>query len=293
MLDVFLDSLFDSLKILALVFATEVLLSFFEGKLAKLLEKSNRFAPALGAVFGIVPQCGVSVVTADLYEKKHLTLGTVVAVFLACSDEALPILFGNFTPNFWLTFVLIGAKVAIGAMVGTLVDLFAPKQREEVKEHDEACAGEKDLHYGCCGHEIEQEKESPVHEHLLHPIVHSLKIFAYCLVISFAFGTMVYYIGQDKIAAFLEANRYLSPLLAILIGLIPNCVSSVLLSELFLEGALPFGALLAGLLVNAGLGMWMLFRKKANLKSAFLVLGICLATSIAFGYLFLFAMPMY
>lgn len=291
MLDVFLDALLDSLKILGLVFAFEILLSFFEGKIARALEKSRRFAPVLGSLFGVIPQCGISIVAADLFSKRELTLGTLVAVFLACSDEALPILFGNFTSTWWLTFALIGLKIAIGAIVGLLVDLAFAKYRFE---HAETEQGEKsESHYGCCGHEIEGEKEPAWKEHILHPIVHSLKIFAYCFAVAFAFGSLVYLVGEDNIASFLSSNRALSPLAAVLVGLIPNCVSSVLLSELFLKGVLPFGALLAGLLMNAGIGMFVLFKKKENLKPALLTFGICLAAALGFGYIFLFALPSY
>lgn len=290
MLDVFIDSLLDSLKILGMVFAFEIILSFFEGKIAHALEKSRRFAPALGSLFGAIPQCGVSIVAADLFSKRELTLGTLIAVFLACSDEALPILFGNFTSTWWLTFLLVGLKIVIGAGVGLLVDLVFAKYRFE-HQHEES--EEQESHYGCCGHEIEGGKEPAWKEHILHPIVHSLKIFVYCFVVSFAFGILVYYVGEDNIASFLGNNRALSPLAAVLVGLIPNCVSSVLLSELFLKGVLPFGALLAGLLVNAGIGMFALFRKKANLKPALLAFCICLTVALGFGYVFLYALPMY
>lgn len=290
MWDVCFDSLLDSLKILGIVFAFELLLSFFEGKIAKALERSKRFAPALGSLFGVIPQCGVSIVAADLFSKRELTLGTLVAVFLACSDEALPILFGNFTSTWWLTFLLIAIKILIGAGVGLLADLIFPKYRFDHEGEEEE---ESESHYGCCGHEIEGVKGAAWKEHIVHPIVHSLKIFAYCFAVSFAFGTLVHFVGEDTIASFLIANRALSPLTAVLVGLIPNCVSSVLLSELFLKGVLPFGALLAGLLVNAGIGMFVLFKKRENLKPALLTFAICFLAALGFGYLFLYAMPMY
>ncbi len=292
MLDVFVDALLDSLKILGIVFAFEILLSFFEGKIARALQRSRRFAPALGSLFGVIPQCGVSIVAADLFGKRELTLGTLVAVFLACSDEALPILFGNFTSSWWLTFLLIGLKILIAASVGLLVDLIFVKYRFEHADEGKE-KGEEESHYGCCGHEIEGEREPAWKEHILHPIIHSLKIFAYCFAVSFAFGTLVHFVGEDNIASFLTNNRALSPLAAVLVGLIPNCVSSVLLSELFLKGVLPFGALLAGLLVNAGIGMFVLFRKKENLKPALLTFAICLGAALGFGYIFLYALPMY
>jgi len=284
MLDVLIDSLLDSLKVLAFVFVIHVLLSFFEGKIAHLLEKKNRFAPLLGSFFGVVPECGVSVVAADLYTKRHITMGTVVAVFIACSDEALPLLFADVNGKWYMAFALLGVKIVAGFLVGFLVDLIYVKGRQEVAGHLNHCEGETAIHHGCCGHEIDDEKENPWHEHLLHPLVHSAKIFVYVLVINILFGTLIFYVGEANIDAFLSANTYLSPLLSVLVGMIPNCASSVLITQSYVLGKIPFGALVAGLSVNAGLGMVVLYKDKKNLKDAFIILGILIAASLALGY---------
>lgn len=289
MLEVFIDSLLDSLKVLAFVFAFHFVLSFFEGKVARFLESRHKAAPAIGAAFGLIPECGTSVVASDLYLAGHLSLGTLVAVFLSCSDEALPILFSDFSGKWYMGLVMVGAKFLIGTLVGLLVDLLMHKSLTKVEEHLETCEKENDSHLGCCRHEIEgQEGEGFLKAHLLHPVIHSLKIFAYVFVITFLFGIMVYYVGEDNISSFVSSNYYLTPLLSTAVGLIPNCASSVLLSTLYISGSLPFGALLSGLLINAGLGMMMLFRGKGKLKMAFLALAICLVAAIAFGYAFLF-----
>ncbi len=288
MLNVFLDALFDSLKVLAFVFVIHVLLSFFEGKIAHLLEKKNRFAPLLGSLFGVVPECGVSVVAADLYTKRHITMGTLVSVFLACSDEALPLLFADVTGRWYMGFALLGIKIVAGFIVGFTVDLFYTKNRQEVETHLEHCEGETGpVHCGCCGHEIDDEKENPWHEHLVHPLIHSLKIFAYVFVINMLFGVLLYYVGDDNINNFLSSNYYFSPLIAVAVGLIPNCASSVLIAQSYVLNRIPFGALLAGLSVNAGLGMIVLYKDKKNLKDAFIILGILVTASIGLGYLFL------
>ena len=288
MWDVVLDALKDSAIVFGVVLLLHVLLSFFEGKIARVLEKSRRFAPAYGALFGLVPECGTSVVGADLYLKGHLTTGTLIAIFLACSDEALPILFSNFGANWYLSFVLLGLKIVLGAAVGFLVDLLLRKKNAAVEEHLEHCEGEEETHVGCCGHDIEGETGSPIKEHLVRPLIHSLKIFAYVFVVNLAFGTLLYFIGEDAVFAFLSDNKALSPLAAVLIGMIPNCASSVFLAEVFLNGALPFGALLSGLLVNAGLGMFVLFRAKGKRKEALLILLVLVLTALAAGYSFLY-----
>jgi hypothetical protein len=282
-----LDTLYDSLKIFGMSFILYVLLSFFEAKIATLLEKKKRWAPFFGSVAGAIPQCGISVVGADLYTKRHLTMGTLIAIFLACSDEALPIFFGSFDGKWYMVFPLLAIKIIGGCLIGLLVDLFAKKDEEEVDEHLEHCEGKKGCHYGCCGHEIEGEDEGPWHEHLWHPLFHSAKIFVYAYVIAFLFGWLILALGNDRIGDFLTSNWYLSPLMAIVIGLIPNCASSVLISELYLSSRLPFGALVAGLAVNAGLGPIYLFKNKGHLKESLLIMGILIVASLALGYAFI------
>ena len=287
--EIALDSLFESLKVLAFAFVIYFILSFFEGKIASLLERNKKQAPLFGSLVGAVPQCGISVVAGDLYTKDHITLGTLVAIFIACSDEALPVMFGNFEGKWPMAFALLGLKIVFGAFFGYMVDLFWRKKDHVVDEHLEHCEGNHDIHKGCCGHEVEEGgKESPLHEHLVHPLLHSLKIFAYAFVISLLFGTFFGWLESvTDLQAFLTSSYWFSPLLAVLIGLIPNCASSLLLAELYVSGTLPFGALLAGLAVNAGLGPLYLFKQKKTLKSAFIIEGLLIAFGLIMGYAFM------
>lgn len=282
-----LDSLYDSLKILGLALVIYILLSFFEGKIAKLLEKGKRYGPFFGSLVGAIPQCGMSVIGSDLYLKRHLTLGTLIAIFLSTSDEAFPVLLGDFSGKWYMAFAILGIKIVAGTLFGFLIDIFAKKNDEQVEKHLESCEGEKESHKGCCGHEIEEEHEGKWHEHLLHPLVHSLKIFAYSYVISFLFGLLILGVGETNIQNFLTTNYYLSPLAALLIGMIPNCASSVLLSNLYIGNALPFGALLTGLAMNAGLGPLYLFKSKKNLKEAFMIMGLLMLLALLLGYSFI------
>lgn len=287
--EIALDSLFESLKVLAFAFVIYFILSFFEGKIASLLERNKKQAPLFGSLVGAVPQCGISVVAGDLYTKDHITLGTLVAIFIACSDEALPVMFGNFEGKWPMAFALLGLKIVFGAFFGYMVDLFWKKKDHVVDEHLEHCEGNHDIHHGCCGHEVEEGgKESPLHEHLVHPLLHSLKIFAYAFVISLLFGTFFGWLESViDLEAFLTSSYWFSPLFAVVIGLIPNCASSLLLAELYVSGALPFGALLAGLAVNAGLGPLYLFKQKKTLKSAFVIEGLLIAFGLIMGYAFM------
>lgn len=274
-LDVFLDALKDSALVLAFVFLFHLILSFIEDKMSKLLVKNRFTGPLLGSTFGLIPQCGTSVLAADLYIKKLLTLGTVIATFLSCSDEALIVLLTHPNERTWMVLPLIGVKFIVGVAIGYFIDLIYREQKvEEAKEeeiHDVTCDGH-------------HHKDTHLHKHLWHPLIHSLEIFAFVLVINIILGVIIASVGEENFASFIESNRYLAPLFGSLIGLIPNCASSVLLSELFIGGNLSFGALLGGLLVNSGLGIMIMLTKKESIKKALLVLGICFVVSLVVGY---------
>ena len=267
-----LDTLLDSLKVFAVSFILYLILSFFEDKIARLLESKKGIAPFFGSLAGAIPQCGISVVGTDLYCKGHLTIGTLIAIFIACSDEALPILFGNWQGRWYVGFLVVGIKIVFAALVGFLVDLLATKSRDNVEKHLEHCEG---------------ETTNPWHEHLLHPLLHSFKIFIYSYVISFAFGLLILGIGEENISSFLSQNYYLSPLFSTLIGLIPNCAASVIISNLYLDGFLPFGALLAGLSASAGLGPLYLLKNKKHIGQAFIILGLSFFFALILGYSFI------
>ena len=274
--DVLLDALKDSALVLAFVFVFHVLLSFIEDKLSNFLTKNNKVSPLIGSLFGIIPQCGTSVLAADLYLKKYISLGALAAVFLSCSDEAVLVLLTHPSQKTWMVLPLIGSKFVIGFVIGFLIDLIYRKQEiVEVKEELKDVTCEEHHH-----------EHTPIHKHLWHPLIHSLEIFAYVLVINVALGLIIASVGEANFSNYIISNQYLTPLYASIIGLIPNCASSVLLSELYLSNSLPFGALLSGLLVNVGLGMMILLKSKSNIKKTLILIGICFITAVIFGYIF-------
>ena len=274
-LDILLDSLKDSVLVFAFVFLFHVILSFIENPISNFLVKRKKVSPIFGALFGLIPQCGTSVVAAELYIKKYITLGTIIAVFLSCSDEALLELLAAWNTKTLMIFPLIGLKLVTGIVIGMLVDLIVRHQKvEEVDHIDE----EEECH-------THHHENTPAHAHLIHPLFHAIKIFIYVFIINLALGTLIGFIGEDNFKSFMLTNRYLAPLFAAVVGLIPNCASSLLITELFLSDALSFGALFAGLLVNSGLGMMVLLKEHKNIKQTLLIIGICFAVAIAFGYL--------
>ena len=273
-LDILLDSLKDSILIFAFVFLFHVILSFIETPVSNFLVKRKKTSPIFGSLFGLIPQCGTSVVAADLYVKKYITVGTLIAVFLSCSDEALIVLISDWSAKSLAVFPLMGIKLASGIIFGLLIDLIIRHQHIEDVDHIEE---EKECH-------THHHENTPAHAHLIHPLIHSLKILAYVFAINLGLGLIIGFVGQDNFNSFMSSNKYLAPLFASIIGLIPNCASSVFVSELYLSGTLSFGALLAGLLVNSGLGIMILFKEYKSLKKTFIIMGVCFAIAVALGY---------
>ena len=278
--DIFFDKLLDALKdsvlVFAFVFLFHVILSFIETPVSNFLIKRKKTSPIFGALFGLIPQCGTSVVAAELYIKKLITFGTLIAVFLACSDEALLMLLGAWNEKTLAIFPLIGLKLAAGILFGFLIDLVIARHQklEEVDHIDEK--------HECHEHHHEN---TPVHAHLVHPLIHALKIFIYVFIINLALNLLIAWVGEENFTNFMISNRYLAPLFTSIIGLIPNCASSVLITELYLSGTLSFGALFAGLLVNSGLGVMILIKEYKNIKKTLLILGVCFVIAVALGYL--------
>ena len=285
--DILKDSLIDTLKVLPVIFIVYVLIEFIEtreGKYGK-LEKafSGKLAPVYGAGIGVIPQCGFSVVATRLFQDGYIYAGTLIAVYLATSDEALPIMFSRavVSPSLWLPLLLIvSIKFVYGVICGFLINL---TQKKELVAFDGHTEEEKHAD-GCCHHEITGERAT-VGRLLLHPLFHSLKIAGYILLINVAFGSLVELaIGEETLAAFLRSSVYLQPLLSAVVGLIPNCASSVLITELFADGALTLGGALAGLAVNSGIGMAVLIRNGKDLKRSLAIIGATFILALILGY---------
>ena len=273
-LDIILDSLKDSGLVFLFVFLIHLLLSFFDLQIANFLVKRKKTGTLFSSLFGLIPQCGTSVLGADLYLKKYITLGALVALFLSCSDEAFIAILTSGSEKTIMILPLIGLKFAIGFVVGILIDIIYRQQEvvetEEVEEEHE-----------CHVHHHENNK---LHKHFIHPLIHSLEIFLYVLLINLLIGFIIGFVGRDNFMNFISMNKYLSPLFASIIGLIPNCASSLLVTELYLDSTLSFGALLAGLLVNSGLGMMMLLKNIKTAKNVWLVILICFLVAVISGY---------
>ena len=266
----------DTAKMIPLLFLAFLLMEFIEhkasDKLAGVLKKTGggRVGGAfLGAAIGCIPQCGFSVAAANLYSGRFITMGTLAAVFLSTSDEAIPVLMAH-PDKIGMIWKLIAAKVIIAVVSGIVIDavIHALKlQGEENPDYEELCS-----ECGCGSHGI-----------WYSALKHTVKIIIFILVVNVVMGIIMGVAGEDAIAHFLEKLGFFQPFLSAMAGLIPNCASSVLITELYAEGAMPFGSAVAGLATGAGLGFAVLFRSNKNMKENFALLGVIYAIGVVSG----------
>lgn len=255
LLDVLAEAFIDSLKMLPFLFGVYLLIEFLEhkssGKMVRTLQKLGPFGAVGGALLGCVPQCGFSVAAANLYSGRMISAGTLIAVFISTSDEAVPIILGN-PQNAKTAIKLLAVKVAIAIVVGIICDLVLKALNKPVLEKpcEQLCE-----HCGCENHGI-----------LYSAVKHTVSIFLFILAISVVLGGLIEIIGQENLSKLLLTDSVFQPFLAALIGFIPNCAASVILTQLFIEGGLTFGSLVAGLSTGAGLGLVVLFKTNKHFK---------------------------
>jgi hypothetical protein len=285
MMEFLTEALIDTLKLLPLLAVIYFLVSFLEYKygdhMGSVLTRFGIFNPVLGAMFGCIPQCGFSVVGSALYVKRLISIGTLLAVFISTSDEAVPVLL-SMPGKAHMVGMLIAIKAGIAIVAGIGVDLLLRRVPAGPVNADNHGENESEHHSGCCDHHLD-EKHSKIEALLYHPLRHTIKIFVYLLVLSALLNLVVEKIGEKRIAEMLLGGTVFQPLLASLIGLIPNCFASVLLAKLFADGAISFGSLVAGLCAGAGLGFLVLIRENKSFKDTLFVIGLLIAISVLAG----------
>lgn len=339
--ELLLDALLDTLKLVPWLLVMHVLIEVFEYnavskiKLNKVLR--GPLAPLIGGACGILPQCGFGVVAADLYSRRSIRLGTMIAVFIATSDEAVPILLSAPTADSVIKLaVLLGFKLLAALVAGYVLNFILRKRelteiqpeqavlkgchRHELGEHTHEHGEEKSLianeqngtlpdgvavienkqngtlpdgvavianERSECGN-LPHEKEKRPFDFkcfVVHPLLHTLTVTAYILGVNLLFAVALYFVGENRLADFLVSAKYFQPMLAGLVGLIPNCASSVIIAQLFARGGITLGAAFAGLSVNAGLGLAVLLRKNRPFKHTFAIAAGLYLYSVAVGML--------
>ena len=261
------DALADTIKLLPFLFLTYLAMEYIEHKMENSWEervrKFHKYGPVFGGFCGILPQCGLASVASNLYAGKVITLGTLLAVYLATSDEMLPILLSRAVPGLFIVRVLL-LKLVVAVLAGVFIDRFVSKERPKQMIHS-IC--EQD--HCCCG------RKGGI---FLSACRHSLSIFLFLLLVTIALNWVILLFGEDALAGFVLNRPLLGEALAGIVGLIPNCAASVVLTELYLEGGMSFAALMSGLFVGAGVGLLVLFREnrshwKENIKVTALLYG--------------------
>lgn len=278
-IDVLLDALIDSLKMLPFLFAAYLLIEYIERRQGERIEKALAggghwgFVP--GSLLGCVPQCGFSAMAANFYGSRVITLGTLLAVFLATSDEAVPMLLA--VPEKWPQLgLLLGIKVIIALAAGLCIDVVF---RRLVPAS---------LRGGYTGHvqEVDCHEEHEEQQSLVKAaFMHTLNIFIYVFLFSLVIGFVMEWVGIEAFTGFLAAMGPLQPLVAALIGLVPNCASSILLTQLYLSGSIGFSAAVAGLCSGAGVGLVVLFKANPSLKQNLFITGLLWALGAGAGLL--------
>lgn len=279
MIDVILDTLIDSVKLLPFLFITYLIMEFIEhktGEKAKnIIKKSGKFGPLFGGILGIFPQCGFSAAAASLYAGKVITLGTLIAIFLSTSDEMLPVLISEAAP---ITTILqiLAIKLVIGIIIGFLVDLIGQVIAKRKQDKKEEVVEE-------IGHICEHEHCHCEEGILKSSIKHTINIFIFIIIISFIINTIIYFIGEENLSNLILNMPIVGPIIAGLVGLIPNCAGSVILTQLYLEQVISFGSMIGGLLVGSGIGILVLFRVNKDLKDNLKILGLLYAIGVICG----------
>ena len=282
-MELVLDSLLDALKDGAL----SIPILFLAYLLMELLERSKKLdesilhaysrkaGPALGGLLGAIPQCGISGAAATLFSTGTITVGTMLAVFFATSDEMLPVMLSSVSDangiGMGSILRIVAAKAGLGIALGYLVDLSCGRFLRRDKDIHSFCERE---HCEC-----EEEEGSVLHAAL----VHTLKIAAMLIAVNFALNLILEAVGAERLSASLFSRPVVGELLLALLGLIPNCSVSVILTQAYLNGIIRLGGLFAGLLSNAGIGMLVLFRSNRNMRENFTVVCISYVLSALTG----------
>lgn len=297
MSELLLDALIDTAKMIPFLLFIYVGIEIVEYKFGSLIrkrvQKAGKAGPFFGALAGIFPQCGFSVVTAALYTQRLVTIGTFLAVLISTSDEAIPVILSQ-PDKIHLIWPLLITKFIIALFAGYVVDAAFRKSNKKTLEHidnfskgvneeghDHQCVIEEPA---CCGHCTSSEaKKFNYHEIIWHPVKHTVKILFFIFLTTLAINLLLFYVGEDKLSLLLLNNTFWQPIIAALVGLIPNCAASIAITELYLEGAISYGSVIAGLSASGGLGILVLFKEDKNKKEVFKVIGLLFLVSVIAG----------
>ena len=270
MKEIIFEAVLDSVKLIPFLFVAFLIIELIEHKFSKkqlkLIEKSGKFGPIIGSLLGMFPQCGFSVLATNLYITRIISLGTLVAIYLSTSDEMLPILISR-NAEFSLILKILSIKLIIGIIFGFIID-FIYRNRKKIKQNYQICE-EDDCH---C-------KDGMFISSLKHTLNILLFVFGINLILNIGFE----YLGNDYLSKLFLKDSIFGPFVTSLIGIIPNCGASVMITELYLNNAISFGSMLSGLLTGSGVAILVLFKSNKNIKENFKVLFIVYLIGVLSG----------
>lgn len=297
--EIFLEALTDSAKMIPLLFVSYVGIELVEykyaNKIRKMVQKAGAAGPAIGALTGSFPQCGMSVVASVLYSQRLVTIGTLLAVYLSTSDEAIPVILSQ-PESTKIIVPLVTTKIVIALIGGYAVDFAFRKSNKETLVHIKAYAeGSDNKHHNheiileekaCCGHSSSPSSvEFNPEEIIIHPIIHTAKVFIFIFSVSFAINFAIAQMGEEAFKNLFIGSSVFQPFLVALFGLIPNCAASVVITMLYLKGAITYGSTIAGLSTSVGLGLLVLFKEEKDKNDALSILLLLFGISVSAGYI--------
>lgn len=274
-MDILIDAVLDTLKLLPFLLLTYFCMEFLEHKAGEatngMIRKAGKWGPVAGSLLGAVPQCGFSAAAANLYAGRVISVGTLIAIILSTSDEMLPILISNKFAAGKILLILV-LKILIGMIAGLVLDFLGRGHHDDHEHIHEMCESE-----GCdCDNNIFKSV-----------IKHTLQIAIFILVINLALGVLFHFYEPESLGSAFWNIPVVGQLLAGLVGLIPNCVASVAITQLYMQGVLNFGAMLSGLLVNSGVALLVLCRVNHHRKENIKIILISYGISVFAGCLFM------
>lgn len=278
--EVILDGVIDSLKLFPFLYLAYLLMEFLEHKAKagteNLIRRAGKLGPLLGGALGAVPQCGFSAAAAGLFSGRLITVGTLIAVFLSTSDELIAVAASSLPTGKITIFKLLtilAVKVVFAVIVGFIVDLIASKI-VKVEKETEICDICEREHCHCDEHSV-----------FVSALNHALRIFAFILAATLTLNALIFFIGEGNIKNFIGNIPVVGEMIAALVGLIPNCAASVVITELYIDGIITSGQMLSGLFAGAGVGLLVLFRTNRNIKQNIAVAATVYAVGVLLGTL--------
>jgi len=280
MIHIIEHTLIEGIKLLPFLFVTYLIMEYLEHKTGEktknIIKKSGKLGPLLGGFLGIFPQCGFSAAASNLYAGRIITVGTLIAIFLSTSDEMLPVLISENAPIGLIAKILL-IKLIIAVIAGFTIDFVVRLINKKCKKEENTV--EEEIGH-MCEHEHCHCEEGSI---IKSSIKHTLNIFLFILLITFVLNTLIHFIGEENISNLILNMPVVGPLISGIVGLIPNCAGSVILTQLYLSNVISLGSMIGGLLVGSGIGILVLFRVNKNLKENLKILGVLYGVGVICG----------